>query len=259
MIICKVLIFFLLMAGNRALYDSLKRDGLYTKSYEEFSEQFSTPEKLYSLYTLMKMDDFYTKTIDDFKTKFFPPQKEVLSIKDTRETDSVTGAPVGDRSRLHADVDAALIKRIVTKAKQHNIDPYTALAIGFQETGLREEYADNPFHLLSGDRLNPETAEEDILDLTMLTLQDKNKLAGRLGKKTEEDIIQAWNGYGKIDKTSFGGTVKKIYGIDVSEKPIDMSKNPVYGKRVVDIRDNILKRDPHITQLVEGVSPLKQK
>lgn len=247
------------MAGNRALYDSLKRDGLYTKSYEEFSEQFSTPEKLYSLYTLMKTDGFYTKTIDDFKAKFFPPQKEMLSIKDTRETDSVTGAPVSDRSRLHTDVDIALIKRIIAKAKQHNIDPYTALAIGFQETGLREEYADNPLSLLSGDRFNPETADEDILDLTMLTLQDKNKLAGKLGKKTEEDIIQAWNGYGKIDKTSFGGTVKKIYGIDVSEKPIDMSKNPVYGKRVVDIRDNILKRDPNITQLVEGVSPLKQK
>jgi len=259
MIIYKVLILFILMPGNRTLYETLKKDKLYTKSYEEFSEQFATPEKLYSLYTLMKADGFYTKTIDEFKTKFFPPQKEVLSIKDTREMDSVTGTPVSDKSRLHANVDPKLIERIAAKAKEHDIDPYTALAIGFQETGLREEYADNPFHLLSGDRLNPETADEDILDLTMLTLKDKNKLAGRLGKKTEEDIIQAWNGYGKIDKTSFGGTVKKIYGIDVSEKPIDMGKNPVYGKRVVDIRDNILKRDPNITQLVEGVSPLKQK
>lgn len=244
--------------GSRKLWEQLHKDGFYTKSYEEFSNQFSTPEKLYVLYTMMKSDGFYTKPIEEFKKQFFPPRKEIVSIKDTRDTDRITGEAVSDRSRLHSDIDSSLIKRIVDKAKEHGVDPYTALAIGYQETGLREEYSDNPFHLLSGDRFNPETVNEDILDLTMLTLKDKEKIAARLGKKTDEEIIQAWNGYGKIDKHSFGREVKKIYGIDVSEKPIDMSKDPVYGKRVVDIRDNILKKNPQIIRLVEGVSPLKQ-
>lgn len=246
--------------GNRKLYEQLNKDGLYTKSYDEFRKQFSTPEKLYTLYTAMKSDGFYTKPIDEFKVKYFPPpEKSYIDVKDTRKHDVVTNTPLSDRSRLSAKVDSDLVKRIALKAKEHGVDPYTALAIGYQETLLRDEYADNPMNLMSGERFTPETAGQDILDLTMLTLQDKKKLASKLGKTSEEDVIQAWNGYGKITNESFGGRVNKAYGIDISQEPIDMAKNPVYGKRVKDIRDNILKKDPRITELVEGVSPLKSK
>ena len=70
-------------AGNKALYEQLNKDGLYTKSYEEFNKQFSTPEKLYTLYTTMKSDGFYTKPIEEFKKKFWDaPIKSTISIKD---------------------------------------------------------------------------------------------------------------------------------------------------------------------------------
>lgn len=245
--------------GNRKLYEQLNRDGLYTKSYDEFRKQFSTPEKLYTLYTAMKSDGFYTKPMEEFKVQYFPPpEKSYIDIKDTRKKDIVTDTTLTDRNRLHAKVDSDLVKKIVVKAKEYGIDPYTALAIGYQETLLRDEYADNPMNLLSGDRLKPETAGQDILDLTMMTLNDKKQLAEKLGKTKEEEVLQAWNGYGKITAESFGGRVRKAYGIDISQEPIDMSTNPVYGRRVKDIRDNILKRNPQIIELVEGVSPLKQ-
>jgi len=240
--------------GSKKLWQSLKEDGLYTKSYEEFTKQFSTTHKLYSLYTMMKSDGYYTKTMADFKQQYWdlqPAPRNRIKIEDTREIDRVTGESLPATKRLNVEADSELIKKIVKKAGDFGIDPYTALAIAHQETGFSDEYYGNPMNLLSGGRLNPETAEEDFLDLTMLTMQDKIKMAERLGKKTDEEIIQAWNGYGKISSESFGGKVKKVYGIDVSKNPIDMSKNPVYGKRVVDIRENIIKKNPEIKKIVE--------
>jgi hypothetical protein len=241
--------------GNEKLYNQLKKDGLYTKSYEEFQKQFSDPQKLYTLYTMMKTDGFYTKPMSEFKQQYWnlePQPRTKISIPDTRKVDKVTGESLPDTKKMHAEADSELIKKIVKKARDYGIDPYTALAIAHQETNFKDEYYSNPMNLLSGGRLNPETAEEDFLDLTMLEMQDKIKIAERLGKKTDEEIIQAWNGYGKIDKNAFGGTVKKVYGIDVSKEPIDMNKNPVYGKRVVDIRDNVIKKNPEIVKIVEG-------
>jgi hypothetical protein len=245
---------------HKALYEKLKEEGFYTKSYDEFVKQFSNPEKIVRLHALMKQDGLYSRTADDFKNQFFPPitptEKEemgIISVKDTRKKDQVTGLDMTETNRLDANIDTAMAKHIIKKAKEYNIDPYTALSIAYQETQFKDEYLDNPFSLLSGERLNPDTADADFIDLSMQTLQDKQKLAQRLGKKTEADVIQAWNGYGKIDNESFGRKINKVYGIDVSKQPIDMSKNPVYGKRVLDIRENILKKNPEIVKLVEDI------
>ena len=38
-----------------------------------------------------------------------------------------------------------------------------------------------------------------------------------------------------------------------------MNKNPVYGKRVKDIRDNILKKNPEIVKLINStLSPVRK-
>lgn len=247
--------------SHRKLYDQLKADGLYTKSYSDFVKQFSNPEKIMRLHQLMKADGLYTRTVDDFTKQFFSGvtigQSEVpviIPVKDTRIKDLVTQQSVSDKSRLHVNIDSSQAKHIITKAKEYGIDPYTALAMVYQETGFKEEYSDNPFNLLSGGRLNPDTADQDFIDLSMQEMLDKQKLAERLGKKTDEEIIQAWNGYGKIGGNSFSGTTKKAYGLDVSNEPLDMNEDPVYGRRVVDIRDNILKQNPEIVKLVDEAS-----
>jgi hypothetical protein len=75
----------------------------------------------------------------------------------------------------------------------------------------------------------------------MLFLKDKMDYGKKLGKKTEAELIQAWNGYGKITpKSEYGGNM--YYGIDVSKNPINMNKTPVYGDRIIDIRENVIKK-----------------
>ena len=175
-----------------------------------------------------------------------------IAIPDKRDIDAVTGIPLMDTNRLHSNIDKGLATHIIQKAIEHGVDPYDALAVAQQETSFHEEYSDNPFHVIIPNPNELEKFEKDPVDYSMQIMKDKNDLAKRLGKKTDADRIQAWNGYGKIGGNT-EGSQKKMYGIDVSKEPIDMAKNPVYGKRVVDIRDNILKKNPDIVKLVEGL------
>lgn len=62
---------------NKKLYDKLANDKLYTKSYEEFQKQFSTPEAIQKLHQKLNTDGLYTKSKEDFQQQFFPTPKPV--------------------------------------------------------------------------------------------------------------------------------------------------------------------------------------
>ena len=164
----------------------------------------------------------------------------MMAIPDTRKVDSITGRPIGDTNSLTRTADPALLKQIIQEAKRQKVDPYTALAMAHQESGFDE---DNPFHILGGGKTD-DPVKEGIAFL-------KNKLdyARRLGKTDEASQIQAYNGYGKVGSHTEGNQ-KMMYGVDVSKTPIDMNKTPLYGRRIIDIRENILKKNPQIAKLV---------
>ena len=234
---------------NYNLYSKLREQGLYTKSYEEFQKQFAGHERVAVLFSALKSDGYYTKSSEEFKKQFFshlpgedakqPAVPQKIRIKDDRLIDTATGSPMKDTSRFHAEVDPEYIKTVVATARKHDIDPYTALAINLAETRFADKT--NPFML---GNYNP---YGDVVDQSMKYMSEKQKYARSLGKKKEEEIIQAWNGYGVIRGKGF------MYGIDTNKTPIDMNANPVYGKRVLDLRESVLKRNPEITGLVEQV------
>lgn len=60
--------------ASKALYDQLSKGQLYTKSYEEFQQQFSKPEAIDQLYHNLNQAKLYTKTKDDFYGQFFQQQ-----------------------------------------------------------------------------------------------------------------------------------------------------------------------------------------
>lgn len=169
-----------------------------------------------------------------------PSYQGIIKIPDTRKVDSITGKAVNDTGSLERAADPELLKQIIQEAKRQKVDPYTALAMAHQESGFSE---DNPFHLLGGGKTD-EPVKEGIA-----FLKDKLDYARRLGKTDEASQIQAFNGYGKVGSNT-EGKQKMMYGIDVSKAPIDMNKTPLYGKRIIDIRENILKKNPQIAKLV---------
>lgn len=178
-----------------------------------------------------------------------PKPPVFLKLNDTRKVDAASGNTLTDKNRFNGDADSQYVKDIITSAKKNGVDPYTALAMVHQETGLKGDWQDNPLHVDFKANNIPEDA--NILDASMQLLKQKLEYGKKLGKKQEAELLQAWNGYGKIGA---GGEYRanKYYGIDVSKQPIDMNKNPVYGKRVLDIRENILKKNPEIRRLIQS-------
>lgn len=175
------------------------------------------------------------------KPKPSPPTTDMQAPKYVYDIDVFDNRPNG--TKINAKTNANIIKDIVKEAKLAGIDPYTALAMSMQETGLGNGWVDNPFHLST-----PKT--ENTVRESMQFLKDKFIYAKRLGKKTEPEILQAWNGYGKITpKSEYGGNW--YYGVDVSKNPIDMNKTPVYGNRIIDLRENVIKKNPQIIKMVQ--------
>lgn len=158
-------------------------------------------------------------------------QEPYISLPDVRAKDKV---PFKASKKVISD--------IIKEANIAGVDPYTALALSFQETGIGDGWKDNPFHLTT-----PQT--DNVIRESLDFLKQKMEYGKKLGKKSEAEIIQAWNGYGKITpKSEYGGNM--YYGVDVSKNPIDMNKTPVYGNRILDIRDNVLKKNKEIQDLV---------
>jgi hypothetical protein len=55
----------------KKLYQGLNADGKYTKSFDEFKKQYSSPEAIDKLYNGLKEDGDYTKTKEDFQSQYF--------------------------------------------------------------------------------------------------------------------------------------------------------------------------------------------
>jgi hypothetical protein len=237
--------------NNKALYDSLVKDGYYTKSYEEFNAQFASHEKAMALFSAMQKDGNYTKTADDFKKSFFTlpgtdkAEQEAtptnIKIRDTRQIDQLSGQPLKDTAKFHANPDVNYIKQVVATARKHGVDPYTALAVNLAETKFDPEKMDNPFMLGNYD------PQSDPVEQGVKFLANTLATAKKMGKTNEADQLQMWNGTGKIAGKGI------MYGIDTDKTPIDMSKTPLYGKRVIDLRDNVLKKNPDFTKVVDDV------
>ena len=54
----------------KKLFDVLTRDGYYTKSFEDFEVQFSSPEYQNKVYNVVSREGLFTKSQDDFINKY---------------------------------------------------------------------------------------------------------------------------------------------------------------------------------------------
>ncbi len=141
--------------GNRALYDALAKDRLYTKSYEEFQKQFSDPEKIKRLYTIMNADKVYTKPIETFMTSFFQPSNiPSYKYQSTRDYTTPDSTSLSENTALekkfkekHGDKNLwtryayinsdEQLKDLLT-TNENKVDPYTLAGVISSE-GLVDE------------------------------------------------------------------------------------------------------------------------
>lgn len=192
-----------------------------------------------------------------FDKPYFPP-RPTLSIEDNRKINATTGKTINPNVDLTSGkYDKDTIKKIIISANKYGVDPYTALSIGLQETGLGSTDS-NVGHIIGKQDVKFDKNSNAIDDFVRV-VKSKQDYANKLGIKNEDTIIQAYNGLGKIypetEQNYHGYKMKKIYGVDVPKEGIDMRKNPLYGKRIIDLRDNVLKQNKELVNYVSELTP----
>ena len=179
-----------------------------------------------------------------------------LSIRDPRKVMMTTGKPLRPNSDLvTGQYDSEHLGNLMTEAKRRKMsynDMMNLAAMGFQETKwgrsddnighTKGEFGDEPM----------QDSYSNFIDAYNAKMKD----ADRLKIKDEATRLQVYNGLGKIFPSTEAGyhgfNMKKIYGVPVPKGGIDLRKNPLYGKQVIDIRDNVLKRNPEFMRYMDS-------
>ena len=171
-----------------------------------------------------------------------------IKISDKRTIRGTTGKTINPNKDLKTGYyDKTTIDSIAENATRRGIDPYQAIAMSLVESNLGKTDP-NVGHVLNfNDSVSPYKQMMDKILSSQAT-------AKRLNKKSPAEIIQAYNGYGKLypstEKDYHGFKASSFYGVPVTEKGLNMKENPLYGKEVLDIQKNIIEKDPNIKDIV---------
>lgn len=176
---------------------------------------------------------------------------DIFKIFDKRVIDAITNAPVSQYSKLHGTLDLSFVEEVVRKALERGIDPFTALAIPHVETGGTPSGSANPYAINYESQEQVAKLIEDTIGASLDILREKLKLADKLEYDTYAKMVQMYNGMGKLTRGAVGGN--KAYGIEIPEEGIRMKDNPLYGKRVEDVRNNILMQNEELVSFVESL------
>lgn len=192
----------------------------------------------------------YRRFTENLKNNIINYPESIL-IKDNRKIRKTTGEKINPNIDLKTgSYNKSTIQEIVKRAKQLGIDPYLALSVGLQETNLGKTDT-NIGHIVGENTGNPY--------LYLNILKEKIDKGKKLFPDDIEKQIQVYNGLGKINATTendyHGFNMKKIYGVPIPKEGINMKETPLYGKEILDIRDNILKQNPELIKYVDSIKP----
>jgi hypothetical protein len=157
-------------------------------------------------------------TIREPDTTIEQPIKKQIKVNhiNTKPTQSYAG-----------NYNADTIKQVIEMSLKHNVDPQIALAVALCESNFGQRHS-NIFQATAHD---DHTIEGGIKWLKMS--MDKLKNAS-LAKK-----LQIYNGIGKIKLKS--GQI------------VDTRKNPIYGKKIIRLRNNAIRKSPELLQFLDTV------
>lgn len=176
-------------------------------------------------------------------------EDDKVNIKDTRKVRATTKKAINPNVDLiSGKYSRKVINNVIDASLKHGVDPNTALALGMQESKLGNEN-ENIGQIVGGS--NYGDAENDMVRF----YKEKAEIAKKKGRKTDEAILQMYNGTGKIypntEKVDRGYAMKKIYGVPVPAGGIDMGKTNLYGIQVKDVRDNVIKKSPIVQKIIK--------
>jgi len=195
------------------LYNQLYKDGKYTKTFEDFQNQFGTPEKSEKLYTALNSSGDYSKSFDDFKAQFKIVPADAVKTNDSAAADpSVESNTTGSSSESGSSESVQEDKTFLEGLKDYTL------------TGLKmQQYVTNPagavlkdaapkiknvFNFLGGamDDIKSRIVDEEVVVPENST---GAYLAGRSFSKDPEVFIDSFTTAVKPGAPGFVGTIYK--------------------------------------------------
>jgi hypothetical protein len=206
---------------------------------------------------ILNLIDLFAGDKEDVAAKPKAPEvtlEEYFNIVDPRKIRATTGKPINPNVDLVAgQYPSSYIAQELKLAKQKGLskeDAWNLAAIAFQESGWGKTDR-NLGHVIG-------PAGKGNYGSTLINAyMNKMAEADRLGVTDPYTRLQVYNGLGKIfpstEQKYHGFKMKKIYGVPVPQEGLSLRDNPLYGKQVVDIRENVLKKNPEVVQYVESL------
>ena len=216
--------------------------------------------------------EYYQYTGKPIKQPWMPGD-EKIKISDKRTMNAAANAAIRpNKDLVTGKYDADRISNIASVAKLYGIDPNLLLSIDLQETGFgtigedpgSESIGHTKGYNLSdlktpSKRGSDEDVFDDRYDFFARAYLEKMAEGKRQGLTDSLDIIQNYNGRGiitpKTENKYHGFDMKEIYGVPLPAKGISMAQNPLYGKRIFDLRENVIKQNPDLQRLINLAKP----
>lgn len=171
-----------------------------------------------------------------------PTYPSRVHINDPRTINATSGNPINPNVDLKSgDYHTGVIGEIARAARAYGQNPQELMAIALQETNLGKTDP-NYGHVI---HYNDPEGRGSAYDLALAKAK-KDELATSKGFGNNELLkLQAYNGLGTVYPSTEAGyhgfNMSSIYGVPLTGAGINMTENPLYGKRIVDLRDNVLK------------------
>jgi len=178
---------------------------------------------------------------------------DTFYLADNRKINAASGEPiVPTRDLFGGRYSRDVAEDIIKTSKNAKQDPYTMLAIALQETLLGKN--DNNLGHIK-DPMSDSMPEDYIYFFQNKQDELRNNEDFDYDNLSELLKIQAYNGLGTVyphtEEDYHGHAMDYIYGVPLTGEGINMKENPLYGKRIIDLRDNVLKNNEAIKFLVD--------
>jgi len=199
---------------------------------------------------------------DDPITLYKPTDAtRLIQLEDKRQINPATGTPFKNIGGKGIKINEEDAKAIIAHAKAQGVSPHTALAIALQETNMGQLDPNYGSAWGTFEDQGLPTERDKNANILAKALKEKLAYAQELRKKGvlphgEEYDIQTYNGLGILTPRQTAGphVNESYYGIPVTHaNPLNLKKNPAYGKIVKQLRDEVISKNPRITELINTV------
>lgn len=216
-----------------------------------------TPIMPLTNFLVNKFNDWFGDDKESVKKPVAKNNTRTLDIVDPRKKMATTNQPLRPNSDLvGGKYSSKHLDKLMQEAKRQGLskeDMMNLSAMGFQETKWGRTDGNIGHVQRSFDDPGSFDDYTDFID----AYKSKMKLADRLKIKDPALRLQVYNGLGtitpKTEKDYHGFEMQKIYGVPIPKGGINMRKNPLYGKQVMDIRDNVLAKNPEYLQYMDSI------